>query len=64
MNTIKNDSKIGYKAKQDNGNTYVKPEEHADLHMSSMTQLSTRIETSDDLDAHPATEKRTCFDIY
>jgi len=30
MNTIKNNSKIGYKAKQDNGNT----EEHADLHMS------------------------------
>jgi len=35
MNTIKNDSKIGYKAKQDNENTSLETEEHADLHVSS-----------------------------
>jgi len=36
MNTIKNNSKVGYKAEQDNGNTQLKTKEHADLHASSI----------------------------
>jgi len=34
--TIKNGSTIKYKTKQDNGNTYVKTEEHTKLHVSSI----------------------------
>jgi len=43
-----------------------KTEEHTKLHVNcyQLTQPWTKIETSDDLDTHSATEKKTFFDVH